>query len=151
MKLLRKNIDKQREVYLLDNCIRKVWNISKKDWVLAHFTLLEERLPGYAIGTGTNDNCIWIDYNILEGTLASTFKHSPEFINRIYNFCIKNIEDTYPYAHGDWSLSNMLINGDAINMCDWDNLGIYSKEQVYKKLHQDLFDSFGDAFTKLIK
>jgi len=151
MKLLRKNTEKQREVFLLDDRIRKVWDISNKELVTAHYSLLAKQLPGYAIDTGFDDTTVWIDYTILPGVPASTFEHTTDFINLIYQFCLKNIQETYPYAHGDWSLSNILINGNDICMCDWDNLQIYNSEEVYKKLHQDLFDSFGVSFLKLIE
>lgn len=151
MKLLRQQIEKQRSVYLLKDRVRKVWHISKLDWAKDHFKLLTQQIPGYALDIGHDTDSVWIDYKIIPGVPASTLPHDPGFINRIYNFCLMNIQETAPYVHGDWALSNMIVDGEKITMCDWDNLGIYPVDQVFKKLHQDLYDSFGSAFLKLIK
>jgi hypothetical protein len=35
-------------------------------------------------------------------------------------------------------------------MVDWDNIGIYSKEQIMNKLHSDLTSAFGDKFDTAI-
>lgn len=151
MKLLRIQSEKQRSVYQLEDRIRKYWHISKLEWASTHFELLNDTIPGYTLGIGHNNDSVWIDYKIISGVPASTLPHSLEFMEKIYQFCLANIEETKPYAHGDWSLSNMLIDDDVINMCDWDNLGIYPADEVYKKLNQDLLDSFGSSFLKLIK
>ena len=151
MKLLREQTEKQRSVYLLDDRIRKFWHISKLEWANTHFKLLNEKIPGYAINIDNDDFNVWIDYVIIPGVPASTFPHTPEFVKTIYNFCLSNIEETAPYYHGDWSLSNIIIDDKNIRMCDWDNLGIYPKDQVIEKLHSDLTDAFGSIFTALIK
>lgn len=151
MKLLRKNLEKQRTVYLLSDRVRKVWDISKKEFVFNHFTLLNSQLPGYAIDIGSNADSVWIDYTIIPGVPASTFNHTPEFIKRIYNFCLLNIEQTAPYYHGDWALSNIIINGEDMALCDWDNLGTYPKHEAIEKLTADLSDAFGFEFINLIK
>jgi RIO-like serine/threonine protein kinase len=91
---------------------------------------------------------MWIDYKIILGKPASGFIHSDEFIKKIYNFCLSNIRETYPYVHGDWVLSNIIIHEDNIKMCDWDNLNIYPREDIIIKLHKDLESSFGDKFNK---
>jgi tRNA A-37 threonylcarbamoyl transferase component Bud32 len=49
--------------------------------------------------------------------------------------------------HGDWTLSNIIINGDTMTMVDWDNLGSYPVDQVYKKLQSDLKSAFGDLYV----
>jgi RIO-like serine/threonine protein kinase len=77
---------------------------------------------------------------------ANTFPHTKEFIDKIYNFCINNINTTSPYAHGDWVLSNILIDDDDIHIIDWDNVGIYSPTEILEKLHSDLKSAFGDKF-----
>ena len=139
MEIIRKNIEKGRTVFFNGTHYVKVWDNLPTDWIHNHVALLHEHNPGYVASYGSN----WISYNIIPGVPASTFNHTPEFIKRIYNFCIGNIKETSPYAHGDWSLSNMLINGDRIVLCDWDNLGIYPKEEVESKMTKDLIDAFG--------
>ena len=88
----------------------------------------------------------WISYNVIPGVPASTFEHTPEFVERIHKFCLENIKQTLPYAHGDWSLSNILIDGDNIRMCDWDNVGEYHPNEVLEKLEFDLRNAFGDLY-----
>jgi RIO-like serine/threonine protein kinase len=147
MKLIRDNKEKQRSVYYCGNCYHKVWNSKPAHWVKDHVDLLNKVVPGHVLDFGDN----WIDYAVIPGTLVSQLPHTMELMQQVYNFCLENIEQTYPYAHGDWALSNMLIENNAIRMCDWDNLGIYTQEEVYAKLHQDLLDSFGSSFLELIK
>ena len=147
MKLIRDNIEKKRRVYYCENRYHKVWDDKSPQWITNHADLLNKVVPGYVLDFGDN----WIDYAIIPGTLVNQLPHTTELMQKVYNFCLVNIQQTYPYAHGDWALSNMLIDADVIRMCDWDNLGIYPQKEVYAKLHQDLLDSFGSAFLKLIK
>lgn len=144
MKLIRKNAEKQRAVFLLeDGTYKKIWHNGKVFWLIEHVKLLKELMPEYVTGYGAANGEVWITFNPVPGIPASTFEHTDEFIKKIYEFCLDNIKQTAPYVHGDWSLSNMLIDGDTIRMCDWDNLGIYPKEQVEGKLVKDLIDAFG--------
>ena len=39
-----------------------------------------------------------------------------------------------------------MIDGDNMYMVDWDNVGLYSEEQIMTKLHSDLKSAFGDKF-----
>jgi len=143
MILVRENKEKHREVYFLKDRYRKYWFSKPPGWVKDHVQLLDSFFPSYILGYG---DC-WIDFKILDGILASTFPHTDEFILRIYNFCLNNIKETYPYAHGDWVLSNMLINNNFIQLCDWDNFGIYDFDEVIKKLHHDMYSAFGNKFN----
>ncbi len=79
---------------------------------------------------------------------ANTFEHTDKFIDNIYKFCIGQIEDTLPFVHGDWVLSNIVINDNNITMIDWDNVGIYPKVEAYDKLYSDLYSQFGERFKK---
>lgn len=117
------------------------------EWINNHVELLNKLFPNYVLDHGNN----YIDYKILNGIPASEFIHNKEFVERIYNYCLSNIQQTKPYVHGDWALSNMLIDNDNIVMCDWDNVGIYPEPMVIEKLHKDLTDSFGVMFTELIE
>ena len=88
---------------------------------------------------------MWIDTNKIEGELASTFEHTPDFVKRIENFCLNHyFTKTKPYAHGDWVLSNMIIRDDEISLIDWDNCGIYPEPQILHKMQLDLKSAFGD-------
>lgn len=147
MKLIRENIEKHRRVYYCGNRYHKVWDNKTPDWVESHVLLLNKVVPGYVLESG---DC-WIDYTIIPGTPVSHLLHTPDLMKQVYNFCLDNIQKTHPYAHGDWSLSNMLIDGDSIRMCDWDNLGIYPADEVHAKMRQDLLDGFGRSVLELIE
>lgn len=143
MKLIRENKEKHRAVYFDGTNYVKVWKNKNPQWIKNHVDLLKVHVPDYVVDHGDN----WISYKIVPGIMASTFSHTPEFINRIHNFCINQIEFMKPWCHGDWSLSNILIDGENIHMVDWDNLGQYPEEEVRAKLKKDLTAAFGDAYV----
>ena len=142
MDLIRQNAEKGRNVFFDGTHYIKVWSNIKPSWIGQHVRLLRDLLPGYVHDYGGN----WISYNVIPGVPASTFEHTPEFVERIHKFCLENIKQTLPYAHGDWSLSNILIDGDNIRMCDWDNVGEYHPNEVLEKLEFDLRNAFGDLY-----
>lgn len=150
MVLIKENIQKRRQTWRFENFYRKVWNIYDPAWLFGHVEMLNKAVPGYVLNQGIDDRSMWIDYKIIEGRPASTFEHTDQFVQRIYDFCLQNIRDTLPYVHGDWVLSNIIINGDQISMCDWDNINIYPIDEVMKKLHKDLKSAFGDRFNRVI-
>jgi RIO-like serine/threonine protein kinase len=145
MELIKENLQKKRRVYKKDNQYLKVWDDVKPEWIADHVKMLSIVVPGYVISHGPN----WIEYKVIPGVPASTVPHSDDFILKMYNFCVNNIVKTAPYAHGDWVLSNILIDGDNITMCDWDNLGIYSEEEIFAKMNKDLWSAFGDQYLKV--
>ena len=147
MELIRATPEKGRSVFFNKTHYIKSWDNLPPSLISEHVRLLREIVPNYVVDYGSN----WISYNIIPGTPVSRMKHTLELMESVYNFCLENIKETSPYAHGDWALSNILIDGDNIRMCDWDNLGIYPLEEVYSKLHQDLLDGFGVPFLKLVK
>lgn len=146
MKLVKHTPDKHRSVYELEDCYRKVWHVKDREILEKHVSIMNDLMPGYVLNYGYTRDEMWLDVKKIEGTTANTFEHTPEFVERIYKFCLDNIEQTYPYAHYDWVLSNMIINNNNIQLIDWDNVGIYSKEEIMKKLHADLKSAFGDKF-----
>jgi RIO-like serine/threonine protein kinase len=143
MKLIRQNTEKNRAVYFCGDCYKKFWYNADIDWIEKHVSDLNQLLPGYVLGHGSN----WIDFKIVEGVPASEFPHTKEFVKQIHDFCLKQISETAPLFHGDWTLSNMIIDGDKIAMVDWDNLGSYPIEEVYVKLNSDLKSAFGDLYV----
>ena len=151
MVLIKENKQKKRQVWKADNFYRKIWFIHDLVWLEHHVLLLNQIVPDYVIKHGYDENSIWIDYKIIEGIPASTFPHTDEFVKSIYEFCLENIRETHPYAHGDWVLSNILVNHGGFKMIDWDNLNIYPEEDRLKKLHKDLRSAFGEKFDKVIK
>ena len=146
MDLIKENKQKKRAVYKTDVGYRKVWYVKDIVWLKKHIELLNEYVPNYVLDYGYNEKTMWLDLNCIPGVPASTFEHTKEFVEKIYKFCLQNIEQTQPYAHGDWVLSNIIIDGDNIKMCDWDNLNLWPKSDIKKKLHSDLKSAFGDKF-----
>ena len=147
MELVKENKAKGRKVYFCGDRYRKVWE-NKIDWIYTHVKILNRVMPGFVIDYG-ND---YIDYKVIEGVTANTVEHTDKFINKIYNFCLENIKATKPWVHGDWVLSNIIIQPDnTMLMIDWDNIGIYREEEYLSKLHTDLISAFGeDNFKRAI-
>jgi RIO-like serine/threonine protein kinase len=150
MILIKNNIQKKRQTWKSENFYRKVWLICDPIWLDFHVDLLNKVIPGYVVNHDFNDTSMWIDYKIIKGIPASNFDHTDAFIRKIYNFCLDNIQQTFPYAHGDWVLSNIMIDDDQIAMCDWDNLNIYPIDEVIRKLHRDMISAFGEKFKKIL-
>jgi|TARA_B100001013_G_scaffold338765_1_gene260038 RIO-like serine/threonine protein kinase len=155
MNLIKENKEKHRAIFKLDDRYRKVWYVNPDlgpfaEAVDEHIEILEKFMPGYVLDHGYTTESIYIDYKILPGTPASKFPHTKEFAEKIYNFCIENINKTSPYAHGDWVLSNILIDGDNMQIIDWDNLAVHEIKDVLEKLKSDLKSAFGEKFDEFL-
>lgn len=147
MELIKHNEQKKRSVYKIDGDYKKIWHFKDISWLDNHIGLLDMFAPGLVKMHGWTEDKMWILMNNVSGIPASNFEQTEEFVKKIYNFCLKNIEDTAPYAHGDWVLSNIIVNGDELKLVDWDNLNIYPKKQIKKKLIQDMEKAFGSKFN----
>lgn len=147
MDLVKSNTEKKRSVFFTGHSYVKAWDDICPQWIADHVKLLDKVMPGYVIEHGGN----WIEFNIIEGTLANTIEHTDEYCKSIYEFCLNQIEATKPYVHGDWVLSNMIITQDGIKMIDWDNVGIYDEQTVKEKLEKDLISAFGKERFERIK
>ena len=144
MELIKQNTEKQRSVFYQDNKYIKAWDNVKPQWIVEHVRLLNKLIPHYVVEYGGN----WIAFNEIKGTPASKFEHTDEFIRNIYKFCLDSIEQTKPYVHGDWVLSNIIVCPDnTYKLVDWDNVGIYSETEYMNKLHSDLRSAFGERFN----
>ena len=155
MDLIKENKEKRRSMYQLPDRYRKVWHINPDlgpfmETLDEHLEILERVMPDYVIDYGSTTESIYIDFKIIPGVPANTFPHTKEFAEKIFNFCIENINQTSPYAHGDWVLSNILIDGDKMHIIDWDNVGIYDIKDVMEKLKSDLKSAFGENFNKFL-
>src|SRR6056300_237271 len=150
MELIKTNKEKHRRVFKGPGFYRKEWSFENREYYEEHLDIMEEIRPGYILNSGCGNGKMFVDVKVIPGIPANTFEHTTEFIEKIYNFCLKNIEETQPYAHGDWVLSNIIIDGDNIEMVDWDNIGVYQPNVVLDKLHSDLRSAFGDKFDELL-
>jgi RIO-like serine/threonine protein kinase len=148
MELIKENKEKKRSVYFNNGCYRKIWAYERSEWIHKHVKMLGHVMPNFVVGYGLD----YIDYKVIPGTTANKFEHTDEFIRKIYNFCLENIKLTKPWVHGDWVLSNIIIQPDnSMVMIDWDNLGIYREDAYMDKLHSDLISAFGkEKFNKAI-
>lgn len=139
MDLIKHNPEKGRSVFFDKDSYVKTWNNKSPLWIKEHVSILNNLFPYFVIDHGTD----YIRYNVIKGTPASKFEHTDEFIRKIYKFCLSNIKQTKPYVHGDWVLSNIIIDNDKMTMIDWDNIGIYPEQEYMDKLHRDLESAFG--------
>lgn len=151
MDLIKYNHEKKRSTYKLSDRYRKAWHYIDRPWLEEHVCLLKKVVPNYLLNYGIENGDMFIEVNIIPGVVASKFQHTYEFMEQIYNFCLENIEETSPYVHGDWVLSNILIHDGEIRLCDWDNLGIYPQDKVLEKLHSDLLSAFGPDFKLVMQ
>ena len=148
MILIKENNDKTRAVYKLDDGrYRKVWSTVDEKALKLHVELLNKFMPHWVIDSGITTQSMYIDTLPILGETADTVKPTQEFIDKIYEFCLGNINTTYPYAHGDWSLSNIILTDDDVSIVDWDNVAVSDPKDVIAKLHSDLTLAFGDKFT----
>lgn len=138
----------QREVWEFDELYRKKWLYKDGDWLKQHYEMLQGLCAdGYLKGIGFGDNQMWLDTNKIQGKPANTYEHTPQFIEKIQKFCLDHYYNkTKPYAHFDWDLSNIIIDGDKITLIDWDNCRIYPEGQVLDKMEADLKKGFGEKY-----
>ena len=123
-----------------------------------HVKLVNKFFPGYILDYKVFDNYMWIDYKIIKGIPASEiYPKTPEFIKKVYRFCINNMRETAPYYHYDMHLGNIMVDGDNLKLIDWDSLDIYTEQEVFKKifryiimknlLYPDLEIKYSDTYT----
>ncbi|MEK9804740.1 MAG: RIO1 family regulatory kinase/ATPase [Euryarchaeota archaeon] len=146
MDLIKTNKQKKRSVYKGNGYYRKLWHFVDIIWLDEHVKVLNNIVPNYVVDYGHDEESMWLDTKEIEGVPASTLEHTPEFIAKVYKFCLENIEQTLPYVHGDWVLSNIIVNGENMFMIDWDNCNVYPKHMVIEKMKKDLHSAFGDKF-----
>jgi len=139
-----------RRVYKLNDIYRKEWlNIdifSLSRWV----DRMDKVFPGYVLNYGLTEKCMFIDMKNIIGIPANQIIHDQEFIKKIINFCIDNIKQTKPFAHMDWSMSNIIVNDDRMQMVDWDALKRYPYSLIEYKLNNDLELAFGNKLQNYI-
>ncbi len=151
MELVKENKEKGRAVYKLADRYRKVWYDIDTKALQEHLKILDTVMPGWVIDYGFEEDYMWIEYHIVPGIPANTFEHTPEFIKRIYEFCIDSVKQTRPYVHYDWVLSNIMIDGDNIYLVDWDNVGLYKEKEIMDKMYSDLRSAFGEKFDEMLR
>lgn len=151
MILIKENKSKKRSVFYDGNYYYKTWHFLDIKWLENHVKLLSVYAPEILDEYSCTNNSMTLKMKEIKGTLVSSIIHSQELFNAVYSACQTNIENTYPYAHGDWVLSNMIITDQKeIKFVDWDNLSLSSKENSLLKMHKDLKSAFESKFKKFL-
>ena len=148
-KLIKQKPEEQSEVWEFDDLFRKKWLYKDEAWLREHYNMLKGLCPdGYLKGIGFSDDHMWLDTNKLQGQYANECEHTPEFVKKIHKFCLEHYyTKTKPYAHFDWDLKNIIINGDDVILVDWDSCRIYQEGQVLDKMESDLKKGFGEKYN----
>ena len=149
IKLKKISVSRERRVYKYKTHYRKHWNFASNKFfttrlpIHEHVEIVNKLFPGYILGYKILKKCMWIDYKIIPGIPASEYfwykniQDTPpkdkEFIKKIYNFCIDNIRETAPYAHYDWTLDNIIVDGDNLQLVDWDLCAIYTDQEIKER------------------
>jgi len=151
MKLVKENKVKKRAVFYDGTYYYKTWYFYDAKWFDQHIKLLNLYIPEILNDWILKSNSMTIVMNEIKGTLANTFIHDQAFFNKIYTACLQNIKETRPYAHGDWVLSNIIINkNDEIKFIDWDNINLFQEIAISKKMEFDLKSAFGENYNNYV-
>lgn len=151
MDLIKENKFKKRAVFFDGKKYYKTWYFNDVRWLIEHISFLNKYAPGLVHDYTSTDNSMTLIMNEVKGTPANTFDHTDKFIDKIYKACVKNIEETAPWVHGDWVLSNIIITDtDEVKFIDWDNINLYPKDAAIEKLHMDLESAFGEKFKRYL-
>lgn len=151
MDLIKETKSKFREVWYDGTFYYKTWKFLDCAWLSAHIKLLNTYAHGLVAGYSCSNNSMTLKMNIVEGKLASTFDQTQEFFDKIYSACLKDLDRTKPYAHGDWVLTNMIITkNNQVKFIDWDNINLFPRKGAIIKMHLDLKSAFGDNFERFM-
>jgi len=150
MKLIKQNLAKKRSVFFDGTHYHKIWHYSRPEWLAEHFQTVKLLCPELPHDWHHTDSEMTFVMNVIPGTPASQFEHTASFVEQICRACQQNIQQTQPLYHGDWSLSNMIVNQGTVTFIDWDNIDRYSLHEVEQKLISDLHSAFGDTVLNYI-
>ena len=150
MILIKENKEKKRAVFYDGQFYYKIWNFVDTNWFNNHVNLLEKYSPDLVADFFISENSMTLKMHEIKGKLGNEFAPTLEFIDMIYKACIRNMNLTSPYMHGDWVLSNMIIDDNKVKFIDWDNLRIMSEDDAIAKLHSDLKSAFVNDFERYL-
>jgi|TARA_B110000858_G_scaffold166517_1_gene193848 RIO-like serine/threonine protein kinase len=141
---------KIRTVHNYKTHYRKHWNYVDPQWFHPHIDIVNRFRPGYIISSRLTKKAMWIDYKVIPGIRAdhTDFIRDDQFTSRIHNFVISNIQETYPYVHGDWTMHNMIIDGTDIELIDWDSCQIHTHQDIIKLFNLAMTKNFGSNYLK---
>ena len=136
------------KVFKLKDRYRKEWyTINQKLYFAGntldqHILLLDKFMPGYVLDYNFTKNGFFIDYKILPGIPLELCNYQA-IKEDVINICIEHLKTTWPYAHYDWSKSNILVDHDSVHLIDWDNIQDYSKDFTLESMINRLIKKIG--------
>ena len=130
--------NKIRQVYKGNNCYIKERLWGDYYWYNKHIKIVNTVNPGYYINTMYSHSRMTFVIKEVPGVNAKTLGINPKFVKNLVNFVHSNIEETGPFGHGDWALENIMVNGNDMQMIDWDTCDVMSKEEKLNRAYQKL-------------
>ena len=108
-----------------NKCYIKVFNYFSQFFWETHPMLLDKYYPNYLINKEHDEKSMTITYKEIEGNRISKDKlQDLNALDRLYTWCVSEIQRTTPYSHGDWHPKNILTKDyQTFNMIDFDTFG----------------------------
>ena len=145
----RNSIHGRRTVYYNDvtKSYIKYHDYCQRDWYEDHCHLMDKYYPGYLVSRSCLEHHMILGYKEIEGITLSASECTNETIHKVYEWILTEVNRTWPYTHGDWATSNILIqsNGNPI-MIDLDTFSdtrLPTMEHVINQIHRDLKEGLG--------
>ena len=131
-----------RRVYKGNGCYIKEFDYCDHYWYHKHIKMVDTINPGYYINTFYSTTRMTFIMKTVPGVNAKTLGSGIKFVKRILKFVHSNIQETGSLGHGDWALENIIVNGNDMQMIDWDACGVMTKEEKLNKAYHDLKKDF---------
>jgi len=97
------------------------------------------------------DEWFYIDVKRVPGVMAYSLPKTPELAQRVYDFCIDNINKWAPIYHGDWNLDNIIVDGDKMTLIDFDYINTNTRQENIEKLDRKMkeIDQLGKLYENV--
>jgi len=141
-----------RKIIRLEDRYRKIWygeNPQQKlgtQNLVEHVRLLNKFNPGYILDYDLNEKEMIIDYKIVPGFELDKINYDDELREKVYDYCLQHLLYTWPYAFLSWAPWNILIDGDSINLIDWDRFSYVSSNYTLENMINLLDNRFKTHF-----
>ena len=144
---------KKRMVYFdsTNHCYVKRFTYLDEDWYNNHINILNKYFPGYILDNkfDIENKQMEFKYKAIEGQTFNYARYGYTYkqINTVFEYCIKDIERTWPYKLNDWGLNNIIITPD--NHIKYIDLDLFhdttefpTKSKAVKKIKKDFEEGF---------
>jgi len=143
----------RRTVYFdpINACYIKHFHYLNQDWYTDHVKIVNKYFPGYILNNkfNTAKNRMEFKYKAIEGQTFNDARYSYTYeqINSVFEYCIRDIERTWPYKLNDWALSNIIITpNNHVKYVDLDTFHdpteLPSKIKTVKQIKKDFEGGF---------